>query len=390
MAIKLAIYGNTVGITERTTLRVCSACHPGGSNHRDLALLLSAIPTHQHEETFQEFGAVLTQSMEVFNHLARAKCRVVLIETLQAFRDGHIITVSPQSGYVRTIFRPESPHNTVFTTDRCNSNCLMCSQPPKDVDDSYLVAENLRMIELIDYAPEAIGITGGEPTLLGDGLVAILTALKAKLPQTHVHMLTNGRRYQDLNMVRELAAVAHPAFVSAIPLYADVAGVHDYIVQARGAFDETVEGLYNAAQVGLPVEIRIVLHKQSLPRLRQLTEFIYWNCPFAVHVAFMGLEHMGYVKKNWEDLWVDPVDYGDDLEWAVRYLFLRRMNVSIYNLQLCLLPKNLWGFARKSISDYKNEYLPECARCAVQEHCGGLFLSQLPRYSSFIHPISSR
>ncbi|HSL05230.1 MAG TPA: His-Xaa-Ser system radical SAM maturase HxsC [Nitrospiraceae bacterium] len=289
---------------------------------------------------------------------------------------------------MRTIFRPESPHNTIFTTDRCNSNCLMCSQPPKEVDDSHLVEENLKMLSLIQSPPEYMGMTGGEPTLLGPDLIRLLQATKDKLPTTHIHMLTNGRLYKDLAFVRRIAEVNHHSFVSAIPLYADVAGVHDYIVQAHGAFDETVEGLYNAAEAGLAVEIRIVLHKQSIPRLKQLAEFIYWNFPFAEHVAFMGLENMGYVKKNWEELWIDPVDYMDALGEAVKYLYLRQMNISIYNLQLCLPPQSLWSFARKSISDFKNEYLDECSHCTVRDHCSGLFLSQVNRHSEHIHSLN--
>jgi hypothetical protein len=92
-------------------------------------------------------------------------------------------------------------------------------------------------------------------------------------------MLTNGRSYKDPTFTAKVAAVKHPQFISAIPLYADIAGIHDYIVQAAGAFDETVEGLYNAAEAGLVIEIRIVLHKQSIPRLVQLAEYIYHNFP---------------------------------------------------------------------------------------------------------------
>jgi His-Xaa-Ser system radical SAM maturase HxsC len=264
----------------------------------------------------------------------------------------------------------------------------MCSQPPKDVDDSYLVDENLRMLSLISTAPQSLGITGGEPTLLGPDLIRLLEAARDRLPNTHIHMLTNGRLYKNLSFVHQIASVKHPSLISAIPLYADVAGMHDFIVQSRGAFDETVEGLYNAAEAGLAVEIRIVLHKQSIPRLPELAEFIYRNFPFAIHVAFMGLENMGYVKKNWDDLWIDPVDYMGTLTQAVRHLHLRRMNVSIYNLQLCLLPQSLWSFSRKSISDFKNEYLDVCSPCTAKAHCCGLFLSQVNRHSTHIHALT--
>jgi len=53
----------------------------------------------------------------------------------------------------------------------CNSNCLMCSQPPKDRDDVVALTErNLELIRLIEPAPPYLTITGGEPTLLGDNL----------------------------------------------------------------------------------------------------------------------------------------------------------------------------------------------------------------------------
>jgi His-Xaa-Ser system radical SAM maturase HxsC len=387
MAIKLTTYGNTTGLHCRFTVRLTRNCSTEAMNRTDLALIASLAEECADLDQCKGFSAVITDSLVLFDRLAAARIPAVHVQSTEGYREGYIVTIEPGSGFIRTIFRPESPHNTIFTTDRCNSNCIMCSQPPKEVDDSHLVEENLKMLSLIQASPEYMGMTGGEPTLLGSNLIRLLEATRDRLPNTHIHMLTNGRLYKDLAFVRRIADVKHPSFTSAIPLYADVAGVHDYIVQAHGAFDETVEGLYNAAEAGLAVEIRIVLHKQSIPRLKQLAEFIYWNFPFAVHVAFMGLENMGYVKKNWEDLWVDPVDYMDSLGQAMKYLYHRRMNVSIYNLQLCLLPQSLWSFARKSISDFKNEYLDVCEKCSVREHCSGLFTSQMNLHSEHIHAL---
>ena len=183
-------------------------------------------------------------------------------------------------------------------------------------------------------------------------------------------MLTNGRQFNDEQYVKKIAAIPGLNLLSAIPLYADVAPIHDYIVQAKGAFDQTAKGLYNMARHKLPVEIRVVLHKQTIPRLLHLMGVHLSKFPpFVAHVALMGLENMGYVKKNWELLWIDPVDYQDDLEAAVRYLHYRQMPVSIYNLQLCILKSTLHPFARKSISDLKNIYLEECSHCSVRNDC---------------------
>lgn len=136
--------------------------------------------------------------------------------------------------------------------------------------------------------------------------------------------------------------------------------MHDYVVQARGAFDETIIGLHNLAQARVPVEIRIVVHRQTYQRMPQLSQYIYRNLTFASHIAFMGLEVIGFGKANINSLWIDPADYADELEAAVSMLATVGMNVSIYNHQLCTLPESLWPFSRRSISDWKNEYADEC------------------------------
>jgi His-Xaa-Ser system radical SAM maturase HxsC len=163
--------------------------------------------------------------------------------------------------------------------------------------------------------------------------------------------------------------------------------LHDYIVQARGAFDQTVTGLHHLARWQVPVELRVVLHKLSIPRLHQLAEYIYRNLPFVIHVALMGLEPTGYTPYHRDKLWLDPYEYQDHLADAVDYLSLRGMHVSIYNLQRCVLPPSTWAYARQSISDWKNIYLPECEGCAERTSCAGVFQSAERLHSSHIHAL---
>jgi His-Xaa-Ser system radical SAM maturase HxsC len=306
------------------------------------------------------------------------------LQNLAEITQNSIVAISP-NGSVNTLFRPESHHNAIFATGRCNSNCLMCSQPPSN--EEIDVAELLRLIHLIKEAPEALGITGGEPTLLGDRLIQILRAIQTRFPNVELQMLTNGRNYANAEYVSKVAAAAPEHFLSAIPLYADNPDIHDWVVQAKGAFDETIRGLYNTARYGLRVEIRVVLHKLTIPRLVPLMQFIYRNLPFVSHIALMGLENMGYVKKNKELLWIDPLDYAPDLEKAVKTAYYYGMNVSIYNLPLCVLPKTLWPFARQSISDFKNLYFDACNNCSVRNKCAGLFSSSYELHSRGISPL---
>jgi His-Xaa-Ser system radical SAM maturase HxsC len=308
-------------------------------------------------------------------------------KNIDHLKSGDIVTLFPGSGLVRTVFRPDSAHNFLFATQRCNSFCLMCSQPPVDRDDSAQVRINLQTIRLIESPLSHLGITGGEPTLLGVGLFQIMEELRACLPETDIQMLTNGRRFAWPQFADEFMGAAPSRLTICVPLYSDNAPEHDYVVQARDAFDQTIQGLHRLARYEQPVEIRVVLHKLTIPRLLDLANFIYRNLPFASHVALMGLEITGFTRPNLNKLWIDPYEYQSELQRAVEYLAIRGMNVSIYNHPLCLLPRDLWKFARRSISDWKNIYFDVCDNCDVREKCGGFFESAERKRSQYLQAI---
>lgn len=303
---------------------------------------------------------------------------------------GDVVSIDAR-GVVRTLYRRNSTSNALFATERCNSRCLMCSQPPRQVDDDWRVAEMLRVIELADRETKELGITGGEPTLLGQGLLRVVSACKERLPRTAVHILSNGRAFKDVDYAEALGRIRHPDLMVGVPVYSDIDHDHDFVVQARGAFNETILGLQNLALAGVPLEIRVVLHQHTFRRLPRLAEFICRNLVFSAHVAFMGLEMIGYAQANAASLWVDPVDYSAQLEEAVLHLATAGMAVSIYNHQLCTLPEALWPFSRKSISDWKTEYDVVCEDCAVRASCGGFFAWNLgPWKSRSIKPLMAK
>jgi His-Xaa-Ser system radical SAM maturase HxsC len=311
------------------------------------------------------------------------------VQNIDQFVSGHVIVLEPLNGFIRILYRPESPHNTLLVTERCNSNCLMCSQPPKDKDDIPALTErNLKLIDLMSPAPEYVCITGGEPTLLGDYLFAILNRMRDKMPSTHVHMLTNGRRFAWSEFTSAFSKVHPSRFSVGIPLYADSASLHDYIVQAANAFDQTVLGLHQLARYGIETEIRVVLHSLSIPRLSRLAEYICRNLTFVDHVAFMGMEHIGYAPRNMDELWIDPLDYQEELEKSIAILTRFGIDVRIYNLQLCVLKRSLWKYSSQAISDWKNAYRDVCEACAVRGRCGGFFQWSTKKESRGIHPIA--
>jgi His-Xaa-Ser system radical SAM maturase HxsC len=308
---------------------------------------------------------------------------------LDYLADEDVVLLLP-SGGVNVLYRRHSKHNTILTTERCNSYCLMCSQPPRDEDDSHRVGEILRLLELVSPDTGELGLSGGEPTLLGDDLLRIIRKAATLLPRTAVHMLTNGRRFSDPAFARAMGDIGHPDLMLGIPVYSDLDYRHDYVVQKRGAFDETIAGIYNLAEAGVRIEVRVVLHRQTYDRLPELADFLYRNMPFVSQVALMGLEMFGFTHKNLAQLWIDPTEYAPQLEEAVLFLATRGINVAVYNHQLCTIPRSVWPFARKSISDWKNVYLDACGGCSVRDFCGGFFQSATKRHSAHIRALSSQ
>lgn len=308
------------------------------------------------------------------------------VPELGYLKDGDVVYLRPD-GSVNVLFRKSSTSNAILVTERCNSSCLMCSQPPKAIDDSYRAALIMKLVELIDPSTAGITLTGGEPTLLGDTFIEIVARFARGLPNTALHVLTNGRRFSDAQYARQLASANHPDLVLGIPLYSDVDTVHDYLVNARGAFFETVAGLYNLAEQGVRLELRIVLTQQTCKRLPQWADFIYRNFTFVEHVALMGLEPVGLARKNRSVLCISPLEYAPQLETATLALALRGVNVSIYNHQLCALPRSLWPFAASSISDWKTVYPDVCERCGVRKFCGGFFESSIAQHTAHPQPL---
>lgn len=274
-----------------------------------------------------------------------------------------------------------SNDNTLFTTSRCNNRCIMCCQPPLDVDDiDELYQENIERIYGAPRDLPMIGITGGEPTLLGDRLITLVALIREQLPDTEIHILSNGRAFVDGDYAQRLANVGGGKLVVGVPFHSDYAKDHDTIAGCKGAFNETILGLYNLAAAGIYIELRIVMNALNYKRFFAMAQYIHRNLSFVDWVAFMGMEYVGYTVKHNRSIWIEPKEYIPKLTSAVRYLAEWNYDVCIYNIPLCLLPKEFHKFAVKSISDWKNKFLDICEQCSLKADCCGLFSTSIKPY----------
>src|SRR2546430_1857767 len=121
------------------------------------------------------YGAVLTRRPA---HLENGSDVYALPDEFYYLKDGDIVFIDPTRQNLQALFRKGSPHNTILLTEQCNHYCLMCSQPPKEVDDSYLLDRAFALISLIPKDTHSLGFSGGEPTLYGDRLIDLIKHTK--------------------------------------------------------------------------------------------------------------------------------------------------------------------------------------------------------------------
>ncbi len=325
------------------------------------------------------YSAVITNSKAVTG----CKPCVGNVQTLDEFNEGDVVLINKR-GEIVFLYEIKSIHNAIFVTERCNHRCIMCPQPPVEWEDDKTPL-NFKLISLIDKNTKEVGITGGEPTLIGDKLFDLIKQIQKYQPKAGISLLSNGVRFADKSYAMKLALCRHHDLQIDIPLFSDIADEHNRIVGAK-TFYKTVQGLYNLALFHQRIGLRIVVHKQTYKRLPQLADYIYHNFPFVCQVAFLQMETTGHADTNFDELWIDPYDYNEELKQAVLLLANRGICTRIYNAQLCVLPHEIREFAVNSISDWKDTYLPECDGCKLQKKCGGLFASSQKHHSRHIQP----
>jgi His-Xaa-Ser system radical SAM maturase HxsC len=328
------------------------------------------------------YSAIITNSQTINS----SKPSVCGVNNLDSFEEGDVVLINSQ-GEIIFLYERKSLHNAIFVTGKCNHRCIMCPQPPITQEEDK-TPFNLKLISLIDKGTLNVGITGGEPTLVGDKLFDIIKQIKKYQPKASISLLSNGVKFADKDFAIKLASCGCCDLQVDVPIFSDIAEEHNRIVGAK-TFYKTVQGLYNLALLHIQIGLRIVIHRQTYKRLPQLADYIYHNFPFVNQVAFLQMETTGMADKNLEDLWIDPYDYNEELKQAVLLLENRGICVKIYNAQLCVLPKEIQEFAYNSISDWKDTFLPECAECKLKDKCGGLFASNQIHHSKYIHPQSA-
>lgn len=286
---------------------------------------------------------------------------------------GDIVTIQ-DNGQLHVAISSNSTENSLLLTDRCNHHCIMCAQPKKGVGGVFY-DEAIDIVELMDFQPVALGLTGGEPLLYKEQFLEFLKFASTRLPDTYFQLLTNGTMLNDYDYVKKINQI-NSDINYCIPLYADNEVDHNMIVGNKQAFWKTMNGLSNLARHNSNIEIRNVLFSKNISRIAEYAEFICKNIPFVSHVALMGIEMVGKASTH-HDFYIFNHEWHKSLDEAACALYLSKINFSFYNIPLCVIPKSLHEFCRKSISPWKIRHIARCSGCDFKDECCGIFFSNV-------------
>jgi radical SAM protein with 4Fe4S-binding SPASM domain len=167
--------------------------------------------------------------------------------------------------------RPSAPYRMdLALTYRCNNDCPHCyNARPRDYPELSTNEWIAILDRLWDLGIPHVVFTGGEPTLRGD------------LPELVAHaqrngqicgLNTNGRRLSDPNYVETLvdSGLDHVQ----ITVESHDAGIHDAMVNARGAWRQTIAGLKNALDSPLFVMTNTTMLQENSPYLEETLNFL--------------------------------------------------------------------------------------------------------------------
>ena len=124
------------------------------------------------------YAALITNSEQI----AGGKPCIGKVQTLDEFNEGDVVLIN-KKGEIVFLYEIKSLHNAIFATERCNHRCIMCPQPPVTEEEDK-TPFNLKLISLIDKNTVEVGITGGEPTLIGDKLFDLIKQIQKYQPKT--------------------------------------------------------------------------------------------------------------------------------------------------------------------------------------------------------------
>ena len=154
---------------------------------------------------------------------------------------------------------------------KCNNNCIFCAQAHKRKLGNRTTKElKDKIMEGSKDGYDEIVFTGGEPTIRED--IVELIRFARYSDYRLIQIQTNGRMLSYKNFVEKLVEAGATEFSPA--LHGHDKETHDSQTRCGGSFEQTLKGIKNLVDLGVPVLTNTVITKYNYDKLPNIVKLL--------------------------------------------------------------------------------------------------------------------
>lgn len=258
-------------------------------------------------------------------------------------------------------------------TFRCNNNCVSCICNLEMIEKTDPPDPSISQIKkVINSVPrgDILGLTGGEPTIRKE-FFRFLEYAKERDPEMDIFVVSNGRMFCYREFAERLAKIKLRRLKLGIAIYGHNAETHDAITRTPGSFGQTVSGVKNLIELGIPVELRVIISKLNYRHLEEMAEYVAGTLSGVYRLVFINMKFTGNAFKNRKSLFVRYREIVPHAQRAADIITGRTgIDVKLFHFPLCTIESKYWEYA-KGVTKQKSElmFVDECEKCKVREDC---------------------
>lgn len=178
----------------------------------------------------------------------------------------------------------------------CNCNCQFCVQADNKCTGNRSFDEIKQDLTESRTRCDSCVLTGGEVTIRKDFFDIV--KLAKELGYKTIQIQTNGRMLSKPDFVKKAVLSGATEFAPALHGYCKEQ--HDFLTQAPGSFEQTVEGIKNVKRLGLRVLTNTVVVKpnyRDLPKIARLLAALHVD-----QMQFAFVHAMGNAQLNFDGM----------------------------------------------------------------------------------------
>lgn len=291
----------------------------------------------------------------------------------------------------------------------CNHQCICCPLTTFDRLHKKIELEDIKArIEMIPLTTtNHIVLSGGEPMLHPD-IFNILDYLAEK--HFSITILSNSSKCKNKAFAKQFSQYNQLEIVTAI--HSSSPMLHDEMTGVSGSLLETLEGLDNLVENGIPITVKHIINAKTLPTIIDTFDYLEKHFPPLVSFQFCSMDYSGRAEKNRSGLFVSRQEFVSGLENVLDLLesrMSRKRRITVIETPYCFADPYYWKYFEGStekllsyiapniddrdiayeVDSACNTGYPQCQICSVQKYCSGIWSSAYMIDSTLLESIQA-